>query len=919
VSAVTEETLAAPERVVGTEDLQQLEDLFWRGAALAPPERERWLRGIADTQLRGTLGAMLESEADDGEMLGRIGAVFREATPTLKPGQRLGPWRIEAEIGRGGNGVVYLAKRDHAQFELRVAVKVISGLASRRAADQLRRERKLLATLQHPNIARLLDGGETTDGHPYLVMEHVQGEPLDRACDERQYDLTARVRTLAEIAEAVHYAHQHLIVHRDIKPANILLRRDGRPVLLDFGVAKILQEERAGDTQPWLTPAYASPEQLRGEAVSTASDVYGLGVLLFKLVTGVVPERAPGPFPKPSEHAPPARRAALRGDLDAIVQRACAYEPGERYPSAQALVDDLRNWLEGRPVVAARRSWAYVLRKLVRRRPGETALVLALAATLAFFAWRLAEQRDRAERSAREAETVSEFVLDLFRRADPEPGRRPLDAEDLVEFGAQHLQERDDLPPHMRARLGGTLGEIARRLGRPEQASALLQNTLEMLEQAGAPAAERAAVRRQLASALDHRSRYAEAEALYTQALALMKAEDDPAAYAMTTARLGLMQSRQRRFEEGETTLRRALLAAQEALGTGHAIPSEIELYLAELYALADRPDMARKMIDAPIARLRKALRPDDPVLLNAFTIQATVLREARETDAAAGVLDDVLQQRRAVLAEDSWLIASVHNALGQVRYDQGRSIEAALQFNIALEAARRSLAGDDPALATYLSNLGELYEELGVPSRGLPLLREAVAIVQRAPEGQELLVLRYRQNLGRMLLLSGDEAESRFWLSQPIPPNDDSRYRLQAARQRLHLAEWQRRFGDPAQAARLLDELEATLPDLGGAANQRWSFGLRIRAALRENAGDRAAARVLLDRALQVALESRGERWPGTGLVLLQRAELEDRAGDAGAARDWARRAAAVLEEGLMPEAPDLVRLRTLRERLGG
>ena len=904
---------------MGTEDLQQLEDLFWRGAALPPSERERWLQGIADASLRDTLAAMLASgEVDDNELLGRIGAVFRDAAPALKPGQRLGPWRVEAEIGRGGNGVVYLAHRDDERFELRVAIKLISGMDARRAGEQLRRERQLLATLHHPNIARLLDGGETADGHPYLVMEHVQGERLDRACDERQYDIEMRVRTLAEIAEAVHYAHQHLIVHRDIKPANILLREDGRPVLLDFGIAKILQKGRARDTQPWLTPAYASPEQLRGEAVSTASDVYGLGVLLFELFTGFAPERSRGAFPKPSEHAPPARRAVLRGDLDAIVQRACAFDPGERYPSAQALVDDLRRWLEGRPVAAARQSPAYVLRKLVRRRPAETVLVLALAATLAFFAWRLAEQRDRAERLAREAETVSGFLLDLFRRADPQAGQQPLDAADLIEFGAQHLQVRDDLPPHTRARLAGTLGEIARRLGRPEQASALLQSTLQMLEQAHAPAAERAAVRLQLASALDHRSRYAEAEALYAQALALMKAQDDPAAYAMTTARLGLMQSRQRRFEEGEATLRRALLASRDALGAGHAVPSEIELYLAELHALADRPAAARALLDAPVARLRKALRADDPVLLNALTIQAMVLRESGEGEAAAQVLDDVLQHRRAVLAEDSWLIASVHNALGQVRYEQGRSLEAAAQFGAALEAGRRSLADDDPALAEHLNNLGELYEELGVPSRGLPLLREALAIAQRAPEGQELLVVRYRQNLGRMLLLAGEESESFFWLSQPVPAIDDPRYRLQAARQRLHLAEWHRRFGEAAQAARLLDELEATLPDLGGAAGHRWAFALRIRAALQEAAGQPGAARELLASALDIATGSRGERWPGTGLVLLQRAELEESAGHRDAARRWSRRAAAVLEDGLMPDAPDLVRLRALRERVG-
>jgi tetratricopeptide (TPR) repeat protein/predicted Ser/Thr protein kinase len=905
---------------VGREDLRKLEDLFWQGASVDPAQRDAWLQSVTtDGALREVLASMLATDGDDTDITGQLGAAFSAATVKIAVGERLGPYRILRELGRGGTGVVYLADRADDQFDLQVAIKLIGGVATPDAARQLRHERQLLATLDHPNIARLLDGGETADGHPYLVMEYVRGSPISAACEKRQLSVTERVRLMVEIAQAVNYAHQRLVVHRDIKPGNVLLREDGRPVLLDFGVAKLLHAEGPNPvTQPWLTPAYASPEQLRCEPVSTGSDIFALGILLFELLAGRLPPRGQNEIPRPSELAPAARRATIKGDLDAIVRRACAQDVRDRYATAQAMSEDLERWLAGFPVHAARRGWGYAAWKLIRRRPIESVMFVALLVALGVGAVRLAEQRDRATRFARDAETVTAFLTDLFRQAEPgSSGPRLLTAVDLVAFGEQRLQDREDLPPHLRARLAGTLGEIYRSLGQPKKATELLIAAVDAAHESGATPAERAQYLRLLGSALDHRGRYAEAQQRYEEVLALLSPYDDAGQNATDLSKLGLMQSRQRMFDEAGATLRRARVLAHSSLGTQHPTTNEIELYLAEMLALEDRPQEALGLIDAPIARMRTALGPRDPALLAAMTIQATVLREAGNFLAAERVLLEVLRHRRFILAEDSWLISSVHDSLGHVYYEQGRTLEAGKQFQESLELSRRSLAADDPALASNLNNVAELYEEQGDYVRGLPPMREALALAERNASDQELPLFRYRQNLGRMLLLSGEAAESRTLLELPIPEKDDPRYVLQRARQRLHLAEWHRRFGDPATATQLLDAIDASVAEIGGENSPRYAFALRVRAALAAKAGDFEAARALLERALATAIAARGERYVGVGLVLLELSELAIAEKDFATARRWHERADAVLDPVLVREAPQRARLEVVGKRL--
>ncbi len=380
--------------------------------------------------------------------------------------ERVGPYRVVCLLGRGGMGEVLLAERDDGTFQQQVAIKVLrGGGADLSLRSRMRLERQLLAGLQHPGIARLLDGGDLPNGNPYLVLEYVRGETLMRACENRQLGLRQRLNLFLAICDAVQYAHQQLIVHRDIKPDNILLTEDGHPKLLDFGIAKLIEQPEPGDSTTTrvgsraLTPAYCSPEQLRGEAITVATDVYLLGLLLYELVCdrqaqpvpsssrpsdveSIVCDKRPPP-PSQAEGVAPARQRQLRGDIDTIVTRALAKRPERRYPSVTALADDVRAHLGRRPIAARKDSRLYLLKLFVRRNALASAAAVVIVMLLAGLLWRELSLRSEAEvardearqQAARaelalgdaqqqreQAEAISRFVEGMLVRAGNQSG-----------------------------------------------------------------------------------------------------------------------------------------------------------------------------------------------------------------------------------------------------------------------------------------------------------------------------------------------------------------------------------------------------------------------------------------------------------------------------------------------------------------
>ena len=315
-----------------------------------------------------------------------IGDAIRDAASTVSvlwepaPGDRFGPYRILHALGRGGMGAVYLAERDDDQFRMTVAIKLMrSNLVTHETLERFKTERQILASLDHPNIARLLDGGAAPNGTPFVVIEYIDGEPITDYCRRHELSIRDRIRLFRKVCSAVQYSHQNLIVHRDLKPGNILVTKDGEPKLLDFGIAKLLDPAASSQTQTnarLMTPDYASPEQVRGEPVTTATDIYALGVLLYELLTGTASLQSRQTTDTYAiEQAicteeptrPSTTRRELRGDLENILLMALRKEPARRYASAEQFSEDLRRYLEGYPIVARQDTWSYRTSKFVRR------------------------------------------------------------------------------------------------------------------------------------------------------------------------------------------------------------------------------------------------------------------------------------------------------------------------------------------------------------------------------------------------------------------------------------------------------------------------------------------------------------------------------------------------------------------------
>ncbi len=411
------------------------------------------------------------------------GALFRSAlfadlaqsgTAELAAGTRLGVFRVIRELARGGMGVVYLAERDDGHYKQRVALKIVGG--ARVSGEVFKRERQILADLRHPNIARLVDGGQDDSGRPWLAMELIEGARLDQHCLSQRLPIAARLGLFLSVCDAVHFAHGRGVLHRDLKPANVMVDADGSAKLLDFGIAELIGD--ADSALPAFTPGYASPEQMRGEVLSVASDIFQLGRVLAVLLSLNEQERQTlvGVGASSSRLTLPVH---VDGDLAAIIHRASAAQASDRYASVAALAEDVRAFLTRRPVAARGRQASYLLTRFVQRHPwsvgsGVAALLLLIAAATAFTV-RLGVQRDISRFEANRAQAISRFLLDLFRDGDPTRSIDPaMSARQLVQSGVSRLQADSTLPMDVRNDLGATLAEIQVRLGDNLQAQALI-------------------------------------------------------------------------------------------------------------------------------------------------------------------------------------------------------------------------------------------------------------------------------------------------------------------------------------------------------------------------------------------------------------------------------------------------------------
>ena len=552
--------------------LARLADLFKTAIDLAPEDRDAWIAAnVAGRGEHAALMRLLVADQDPGfldtpvsEHATRITEDGRMAERLV--GQRIGAFRLMRLLGKGGMAAVFLGSREGGDFRQDVAIKLLRrGLYSEVEQRLFLRERQVLASLSHPNIARLFDGGVTDAGIPYLVMEYVDGRTITQHSDERKLDVAARLELFQTVCHAVDAAHRALIVHRDIKPSNVLVSSDGAVKLLDFGIAKLLEDNVESGTVGVFTPDYAAPEQIAGRHVTTATDVYALGVVLHELILGVRPRH---PAKRPSSidarqgaaaGSPAQLKKILRGDLDNILMKALAPEPDRRYVSAGALADDIQRYLGAQPVLAHPPSPWYRARKFVRRhRLGvASTLVFAIAvvAALATALWQANVARVETQR----ADSVRDFLMSVFNSAgaDLPKDQRP-STEDLVDRAAARLMSQDALPDPLRADLLMTLAKVAESVGAFDRAVTLLDRGEPIIARLYGPDDARswdAKVTR--AELLLDRTHYAEAAAsLQPMRERLASRRDAIGVRGMMVIGAGL--SHAGRVDEGLAALRRA-------------------------------------------------------------------------------------------------------------------------------------------------------------------------------------------------------------------------------------------------------------------------------------------------------------------------------------------------------------------------
>jgi tetratricopeptide (TPR) repeat protein len=654
---------------------------------------------------------------------------------------RIGPWRIVAEAGRGGMGTVYEAVRADAQFDQRVALKVVRGWLSLddHHLRRFRDERRILAALDHPHIARLLDGGVTEDGTPWFAMEYVAGLPIDQHATANRLSIAERLRLLLQACEAVQYAHQQLVIHRDIKPANLLVTEAGVVKLLDFGVARLLGADAAGDgaagvtAARLMTPAYASPEQLRGEQIAVASDVYALGVVMHQLLTGTLPhpvgDRQPHELARaileeaptqPSTVAPWHDRRALRGDLDTIVAVALRKEPSHRYGSVAALADDIRRHLSGRPIVARAHSRGYRLRTLLRRRRLELLAASVVLASLLVgilmarvSAARADTLRALAQSEAARAGQVAAFLSGLFQLADPNVALGDtVTIGVLLDSAASWLDwERLD-DPEARAEIALTLGSIFGARGHAAAHGRMLDTALAIQEQLYGPDDPRVGITlTSRAEAMRGEGALAQAEPILRRALRLL--ERDSLHYSRELDHalnmLALSFRNQGRLAEAEAMLRRALRISR---GNATAHPPGLHrtlTNLAHVLSAGGRQEPA-ETLHREVLSLRIAhWGPEHPEVANALINLATVVGHQSRFEEAESLFVRGLEMRRRVQGAHHAEVGIDLAGLAALYHRQGRDTLAGQTYAEALQIQRSSLGPRHPLVHATAESLAVL------------------------------------------------------------------------------------------------------------------------------------------------------------------------------------------------------------------
>ncbi len=746
---------------------QQIEALFAEAVALAPEARTALLKQRCrdDASLLNHVEALLNTyETAPGYMeeplLSAKDTLGQEADRlTDMAGEYLGPYRLIRPIGKGGMGQVYLAVRDDDQFKQSVAVKLIKrGMDTDEILRRFRMERQILASLDHPNIAQVLDGGMAHDT-PYFVMRYIEGTPIDRYCDQNRLPVKERLALFLKVCEAVHYAHQNLIVHRDLKPNNILVTPKGDPVLLDFGIAKVLNQDLSMPSLAitrtelrLMTPDYASPEQVQGRPITTASDVYTLGVLLYQLLSGhrpfylkdksfaeieqiighEEPERPSQAVTRPLERTQEdgtlftlrassisrARssnadrlRRTLRGDLDNIVLMALRKEPRRRYASVEQLAQDIRNYQSGLPIIARKDTLGYRTRKFVQRHRLGLSGIAAVGLLLVGFSVVTVMQAREVKREHDKAQQISSFLIELFKSSDPSESLDvATSARAFLDAGAMRVEQELDQQPDIRTTLHQVMSHAYTSLGLFEDAEqqARLSLASSIALDPADPLAEAAALMA-LGDALFYQARFEQAESTYRDALEKRRAllgtvhqdvAESQHALARTIGAIG-------DYTTAETLMRNALDVRLNLLGTQHLDVAESQNDLGQLLQFKGEYQPALALLRTSLTTRRALLGRNHPDVGESLDDLALVLGQTGDYETAAERYQESLNIRRQLFSGDHLDVAESLYNLARTSHAQGNLTRADSLMQQALDMDRKLLGTDHPYVANCQYNLG--------------------------------------------------------------------------------------------------------------------------------------------------------------------------------------------------------------------